>query len=161
MAPLWFALALLAAQNPQVWIFVRTDCPIANRYAPTIERLYQMYGKQGVDFLLVYPEPGATAPSVEQHRKAYGLTAPYALDPKQERVRKAQIQVTPEVAVYSREGRLVYRGRIDDRQASLGAARQSVSRRDLAEVLDAILAGQTPAFRETKAFGCAIEAAPR
>ncbi len=161
MALSWLALALLAAQNPQVWIFVRTDCPIANRYAPTIERLFQMYGKQGVDFLLVYPESGATAPSVEQHRKAYGLTAPYALDPKQERVRKAQIQVTPEVAVYSREGRLVYRGRIDDRQASLGVARQSVSRRDLAEVLDAILAGQTPAFRETKAFGCAVEAAPR
>lgn len=161
MAPLWFALALLAAQNPQVWIFVRTDCPIANRYAPTIERLTQMYGKMGVDFLLVYPEPGATATSVEQHRKAYGLTAPYALDPKQERVRKAGIQVTPEVAVYSREGRLLYRGRIDDRQASLGVARSSVSRHDLAEILDAIVAGRTPAFRETKAFGCAIEAAAR
>lgn len=159
----WFlwqlVLAAAAAATPEVWIFVRTDCPIANRYAPEIERLYTRYSASGISFLLVYPEPGATVEAVERHRRDYGWSAiPYVIDAKHERVRKARIQVTPETAVYAGDGRLIYRGRIDDRQASLGVARRTgPTRRDLAEVLDAVAAGRPPAFRETKSFGCAIE----
>ena len=41
-----------------VLLFIRTDCPISNRYAPDLERLYERFAPQGVEFRLVYPEPG-------------------------------------------------------------------------------------------------------
>src|SRR5215472_4269555 len=37
-----------------ILIFVRTDCPISNRYAPTIQRLSAQYAGKAA-FWLVYP----------------------------------------------------------------------------------------------------------
>ena len=41
-----------------VLIFTRTDCPISNRYAPEVRRLYERFHDRGVRFWLVYPDPG-------------------------------------------------------------------------------------------------------
>ena len=41
----------------RVFVFVRTDCPISNRYAPEIKRLHERYRDQGVAFDLVYVDP--------------------------------------------------------------------------------------------------------
>src|SRR5262245_50952697 len=50
-----------------VLLFVRSDCPISNRYAPEIQRLYQRYSSRGFEFRLVYPEPGLTRSAMEKH----------------------------------------------------------------------------------------------
>src|SRR5262249_31548291 len=50
-----------------VFIFVRTDCPISNRYAPEIERLHQKYKMRGVAFWLVFPETDATSEEISSH----------------------------------------------------------------------------------------------
>jgi hypothetical protein len=149
--------ALVAAA--EVWIFTRTDCPIANRYAPTIEKLYATYAAKGVDFKLIYTEPGATAQSIEKHRAEYHLTARYEIDANHARVKQAGIQVTPEVAVFSQQGKLIYRGRIDDRQAALNVKRRGPVKQDLVEILDLLLSSgnDEPPFHSTRAFGCAIE----
>src|SRR5438445_13603969 len=54
-------------QRVAVLLFVRTDCPISNRYAPEIQRIEQRFHKPGVTFRLVYPEAGATEESIERH----------------------------------------------------------------------------------------------
>src|SRR4029077_12954993 len=38
-----------------VMLFVRTDCPISNRYAPTIQRLSEKF-RGRTNFWLVYPD---------------------------------------------------------------------------------------------------------
>ena len=38
-------------------IFIRTDCPISNCYAPEIRRVKEVFGPRKVHFWLVYPEP--------------------------------------------------------------------------------------------------------
>ena len=65
--------------------------------------------------------------------------------------------VTPEAAVWAEGSGLVYRGRIDDLYVDFGKQRVEPSQRDLREVLDAILSGEIPPFRSTKAIGCYIE----
>src|SRR5260370_318044 len=42
---------LAASGKPVVLVFVRTDCPISNRYAPLIQRISSQYGAK-VDFWL-------------------------------------------------------------------------------------------------------------
>ncbi len=141
------ALVLLLLTT-DVWIFVRTDCPISNRYAPTIARLQTEF--PAARFTLVYPE---TVRSVEEHKREYGLDAmPAVIDHRLERVRKAGVRVTPEAAVFNDDGKLVYRGRIDDRQQNLRVAR-SPQKQDLREALL-----HPPAtLVSTRAIGCAIE----
>ena len=53
-------------------------------------------------------------------------------------------------------GRVVYRGRIDDRHVDLGVDRPSATTRDLADALSAVVAGTPVKQPTTKAVGCYI-----
>jgi AhpC/TSA family len=139
-----------------VLLFVRSDCPISNRYAPELQRLYQRYSSLGVEFHLLYPEPGLTPSGVEKHRKEYGLTIPALLDTDHKYVDRAQVHVTPEAAVFVNR-RLVYQGRIDDRFVDVGKSRPEATRHDLEEVITAVATGKSVQRRQTKAVGCAVE----
>jgi len=77
-------------------------------------------------------------------------------DPTHALVRIAHSQVTPEAAVFSRSGTLVYHGRIDDRFVSLGKERPAPTKRDLETALTATLEGKPVNPPTTQAFGCYI-----
>jgi hypothetical protein len=139
-----------------VLLFVRSDCPISNRYAPEIEHLYSRYSAAKVDFRLVYTEAGLTAAAMAHHRREYGYEIPGVLDPTHQFVKRAGVHSTPEAAVFT-AGQLVYRGRIDDRFVDFGKMRAAPEHHDLDDVLSSVVAGKIPAFRETRAIGCAIE----
>jgi len=143
-------------ERAAVLLFVRTDCPISNRYAPELQRIYRKHSPQGVEFHLVYPELGLSAAAMEKHRKEYGFTIPALLDTDHTMVTRAHARVTPEAAVFV-QGQLIYRGRIDDRYTDIGKARPEAAHHDLEEVLAAVAAGKSIRRRETKAVGCAIE----
>ena len=157
MAAAWaLGMALLgAAPRPSVLVFVRTDCPISNRYAPELKRLYAAY-RGRTDFRLVYVEPGLSAEQMQHHRAEFALDMPAVLDTDRSYVRKAGVTVTPEAAVFV-DGKLVYRGRIDDRFVSFGTMRPAPLHHDLEEAITAALAGKAPPAAFTKAIGCAIE----
>jgi hypothetical protein len=153
---LLIAASLRAAERkPLVLIFTRTDCPIANRYAPELQRLFNSYSSR-VDFRLIYIEPGITAENMQKHRSEFGLGMPASIDADRKYVRLGRATVTPEAAVFV-EDKLVYRGRIDDRYVSFGVVRREPQHHDLADVLAEVAAGKVPQFRATKAIGCAIE----
>lgn len=139
-----------------VLVFVSTDCPISNRYAPELRRLYERFAPQGVTFRLVYPtveEPPAT---IREHLREYRLPIAALRDPGHALVARAKVTVTPESAVFTRGGELAYHGRIDDRQVDFGEARLEPTRRDLEAAIEAVLAGKTPIDAEGPAIGCAI-----
>jgi peroxiredoxin len=149
--------AVPATDQVVVLLFTRTDCPISNRYAPEVRRLHDEYAKRGVKFWLVYPDKSETLGKMEQHRAEYGYPMEALHDPKHEWVKRAKATITPEAAIFVRERsqwKLVYHGRIDDRYVDYGKARAEPSRRDLAEVLDAVLAGRPAPFAYAKAIGC-------
>jgi Tfp pilus assembly protein PilF len=139
-----------------VLLFTRSDCPISNRYAPEVERLYERFGSRGFDFWLVYVDPSEPEDSIRKHVREFGYKFDVLLDRRHELVKAAQVSVTPEVAVYS-GGRLLYRGRIDDRYVGFGKSRQTASEHDLEDVLEAIASGRPLQPRTTHAVGCFIE----
>src|SRR5256885_2639215 len=63
---------LAASGKPVVLIFVRTDCPISNRYAPLIQRISSQYGVK-VALWLVFPSkqssPAENHPPQADHRR--------------------------------------------------------------------------------------------
>jgi hypothetical protein len=139
----------------QVLIYLRSDCPISNRFAPEIQRLSGEFATKGVQFWLVYPERSDTAANIANNVKEYGYQLPVLRDSDRALVQRGHATITPEAAVFS-HGELVYRGRIDDRVAAFGKVRQSPTTHELEDAVNAALLGKKPAVTEAPAVGCYI-----
>lgn len=139
-----------------VFLFVRSDCPIANRYAPEMRRLHEAFSPRGVRFWFVYLDPQEKPESIQRHAEDFQVPGEILRDSGHDLVRLTGARVTPEAAVFDAAGRLVYRGRIDDRYTDFGKARAKPNRRDLKLALEAVLNGEKVAEPETQAVGCFI-----
>ncbi len=147
-------LAPAAGRVATVLVFTTTDCPISNRYAPEIQRLAARFEKRGIGFTLVYPVSTDTPPVIREHLKKFGYAVPVVRDTAQELVKHTGVQVTPEVAVVGAGGRVLYKGRIDDRYVEFGRDRPEPTERNLERALESIVDGRPVAVRETRAVGC-------
>jgi peroxiredoxin len=145
--------AALALQLTTVLVFTTTDCPISNRYAPEIRRLATKFG--AVKFVMVYPVASDTPELIDAHRKKFAYSIDFLRDDKHELLKKTGVTVTPEVAVM-KDGRMLYRGRIDDRYVDFGKDRPQPTVRDLERSLNAIIAGRPVPVAETRAVGCIL-----
>jgi hypothetical protein len=139
-----------------VVLFTRTDCPIANRYAPDIRRLYEQYHPRGVNFFQIYVDPHETADAIRQHLRDYRYPCPGLRDPEHTLVAFCHATATPEAVVFGKDRVVTYQGRIDDRYVDLGRPRDESSTHDLADAIDATVAGRPVAVPRTKAVGCLI-----
>ena len=139
-----------------VFLFASVDCPVSNRYAPVIKSLNDTFVPKGVQFWLVYPNPFDTPALIQQHRKAYSYPMGALLDPDHALAKLAKATATPEAAVFDRQGRELYHGRIDDRNVDIGKERPSPTQHDLNDALMATLAGKPVAHAETQPVGCFI-----
>jgi hypothetical protein len=139
-----------------VLIFVSVDCPISNKYAPEIQRLKGVFEKQNVMFWMVYPEADTLVAEIKEHVREFGLGDRILRDPSHFLVKKARATVTPEAAIFDRNRRLVYFGRIDNRFVALGQARTEATYRDLEQNLNLLLQGKPIPQKQTKAIGCHI-----
>jgi hypothetical protein len=138
----------------RVLLFVRTDCPITNRYAPELKRIAAEFQEQSVEFWLIYPDKTETPEAIERHRSEYQLPGTPVRDPEQTLEKRAQATVSPQAAVFDHAGRLLYSGRIDNRYISFGQSRPEPSTHDLELAIRAVLTGKTVAQPRTKAIGC-------
>jgi hypothetical protein len=144
-----------AGVKATVLLFVTTDCPISNRYAPEVTRLFKAFASKGVVFWLIYPNPAETPKAIHDHLVSFGYPMPALRDPGHALATFVHATITPEAVVVAGE-RVVYRGRIDDRYVELGIQRPAPTRRDLEDALTALLAGKPVQHPTTQAVGCVI-----
>lgn len=152
--------ALPEERKGTVWIFTAVDCPIANGYAPELNRLREEFAVQGIQFYLVYPEPTLSESEIETHLSDYSLKFDFHHDKNHERVSASGASVTPEAVVYDSNRTIVYRGLIDNRYSEYGDRRNSATETYLRDVLGKLIAGERVKFSETKPIGCFIETQP-
>jgi thiol-disulfide isomerase/thioredoxin len=145
----------MADAKALVFLFTATDCPISNRYAPEVQRLYRAYGGRGVKFVLVYPNPADTPELIREHARSFGYPAEALRDPKQALAKLSKVTIAPEAAVFL-NGRLMYHGRIDDRFVDFGLDRPQPTVHDLDDAIAAVLAGKPVPHPVTQAVGCYI-----
>jgi hypothetical protein len=138
-----------------VLIFVRTDCPVSNRYAPTIQQL-SVLNTEKAAFFLVYPSRKETSETIRKHDRDFGYTLAALHDPQHILVKQSQAQVTPEAAVFDAHRRLVYHGRIDNLYEDFGHARKTATTHELADAIAAAIAGKMLTRNATPAVGCYI-----
>ena len=144
---------IVARGKVVVLIFVRADCPIANRYAPEIQRLRDAHVANAA-FWMVYPDKKETAEVIREHQREFRLTLPVLRDADRRLTKRAEVSITPEAAVFDAKGRLVYHGRIDNWFEDIGRARPAATTHELADAIAAAVSGHPQTLPNAPAIGC-------
>jgi hypothetical protein len=137
-----------------VLVFVREDCPISGRYAPTIQRISSAHEKDG-HFYLVFPDRSESPANIRKYLHEFRYAIPALRDPQHALVKQAHARITPEAAVFA-GGSLVYHGRIDNLYASFGHPRSAPTTHELEDAIQAALTGRPPVNKQVDGIGCYI-----
>ncbi|MFL6446024.1 MAG: redoxin domain-containing protein [Candidatus Sulfotelmatobacter sp.] len=144
-----------ASGKPVVLVFLRRDCPVSGRYAPTIQKISREYAARA-SFWLVYPDRTDNSQEIRKSVADYGYTLPVLRDPDHALVKLSRVQITPEVAVFDRDRQLIYDGRIDDWYIDLSRARPAPTTHELRDAISAARARTKLAQKEVRGVGCYI-----
>lgn len=147
--------------NGFVFIFTLTDCPIANSYSPEISRISKEYREKGFDLYLIQTNPNLKIEDAKKHQKEYSLDIEVLLDPHHKLVSVCKAENVPEVIVLSPEKKILYKGRINDRNTAYGKRRRQPSRHDLRLALESIFNKTPVEISRTKVIGCYIPPLPK
>jgi hypothetical protein len=139
-------------------IFLGTQCPISNRSIPTLNQLAASHASDPVYFLILVSDPTVSRKDVLSYRSEYKIAPPILFDASGDLAQQLKPTHTPEAFVLDSTGAIRYRGRIDDTFAALGKVNQAPKSHDLADAIDAVLAGKTIAAEKTEPVGCPFEA---
>jgi peroxiredoxin len=155
-----YPLRQLAGPKATVVFFAGSECPVAQAYEQRLSQLAPELEARGVKLLAVSSNDGDTLDTLRAHRAAAKLPYPLYLDEGGRLAETVGAVVTSEVALLDPEGRAVYQGRIDD-QVSLAGRRASARQHELADAVDALLAGRPVAVPRTRAAGCYLARRPK
>jgi peroxiredoxin len=152
------ALSDFADAEALVVIFTCNHCPYARAVEDRLVELQRDYRDRGVRLVAVNPNDAVAYPSdsleaMVERAADKGFNFPYLRDESQAVARAYGAVCTPDIFVFDGDRKLVYNGRFDDNWKDPAA----VSRHDLREVLDALLAGRDPGFEPVPSMGCSIK----
>lgn len=138
-----------------VLIFVRTDCPISNRYAPLLQEMSAKYGREAA-FWLVFPDKNESSESIRSYLQEFNYKLPALRDPEHALVKRSGAKVTPEAAVFNLKRDLIYHGRIDNLYRDFGKARRTATTHELADAIEAASHGVAAPLAAAEGIGCFI-----
>jgi peroxiredoxin len=141
-----------------VLVFLGTDCPVGNLYAPRLAELAHQFQDRGVVFLGVNANAGETAAQVAEHARAHGIDFPVLKDPGNRVADQLLVERTCETLVLDGQARLRYRGAIDD-QYGVGTRKDAPATHYVRDALEAVLAGRTVQVAATPVAGCLLDRA--
>jgi thiol-disulfide isomerase/thioredoxin len=138
-----------------VVLFLGTECPVNNAYAPTLAALHETYAPKGVVFVAVNSNQQDDAAAVAKHAREYGIPFPVLKDEGAAVADRFHAERTPEAVLLDGSLTARYRGRIDD-QIGKGVKRAKATRQDLVEAINEVLAGKEVTRPFTEVAGCPI-----
>ena len=120
--------------------------------------LQNEFSDRGVQLVGINPNDTTRYPddSMENMKiiaKEKKISFPYLIDPSQKTAKKYDAVCTPDLYVYGKERKLLYRGRIDDNWEHP----EKVTTQDLKLALENILVGQLVANEQIPSMGCSIK----
>jgi hypothetical protein len=139
-------------QKPQVLFFVYSDCPIARRYTPEMNRIANEFGKD-FEFRMVYCDPKTAA--LKKHHQEFKYAFGYSLDSGLVLAKKHGVKAVPTAVVLDKSGRRQYRGRIDDSYTPAYRWKKPQVF-DLRKALNSVKFGKSVETRETVVVGCLL-----
>ncbi len=137
-----------AVTKPTAYIVTSTTCPYCAVYTDRLKDLEKTYMAKGVDIVYVYSVRDQTEADKTAHYKTNGFTGGLIVETDAAFAKNLDVHKTPTVILTDAKGTIVYRGRIDD-----NAKPEKVTAHELADAIDATLAGKAVAVATTDPFG--------
>jgi mono/diheme cytochrome c family protein len=143
-----------------VVVFLGTECPVSNAYAPTLGALSREYGPKGVLLIGINSNRQDDGAAVARHAREHRLPFAVLKDEGSVLADRFAARRTPEAFVLDGTRTVRYRGRIDN-QYDKGVQRTRPTSRDLADALNAILEDREVVHKATEPAGCFIGRKPK
>jgi len=162
-----WSLRDFASSPVLVLVFTCNHCPTAQAYEGRLKQLADDYRSRGVALVAIspnspaavrldelgYTDVGDDLEDMKIRARDARFNFPYLFDGDSEAVSKQYgPTATPHVFIFDAARTLQYVGRIDDSERE-----DRIQVRDARNAIDALLAGKTPAVRETRVFGCSTK----
>jgi len=141
-----------------VVMFICNHCPYVMAVENRIIQLRREFEDKSVQFVGIcandpsdYPDDSFDNLKERWTQKQYAF--PYLHDLEQTVAREFGAVCTPEFYVYGPDRKLTYHGRLDDNWQQA----DQVTRREMKEAIDSLLAGRKPDAKQTPSMGCSIK----
>jgi len=151
-----YSLTSFADRRLLVLVFSCNGCPTVKAAEDRLIAIQHTYQEGGVQLLAInsnnhYLSPADSYPEMVARAEAKAFNFPYLQDEQGMVARSYGAARTPHAFLLDEERRVRYRGRIQDSRDPA-----KVTRRDLENALDDLLAGRVVLVAETEPLGCAI-----
>jgi peroxiredoxin len=143
-----------------VIIFLEVDCPISQKYIPTLNAVYRRFEDRSVKIHAVIPGK-IKKKDIARFKEEYGIPFNVTADRRHALTKALSAQATPEVFVLDSQLKVNYRGAIDNWFYELGGYRKEATEAYLLDAVEALLVNKEPKIKRTKALGCSIQASGR
>lgn len=144
-------LSSLVQQGPVVFVFLSTECPVAQRYAMRLKRMHTEFANKHVTFVGVYSNENDSVEDVKAYLAKAEYLFPIVKDKDGSLARHIGATMTPQAHLIDTSGVLRYRGSIDDNRYET-----RIKHHYLKDALVAIVSGKPVPVEETAAFGCTV-----
>jgi peroxiredoxin len=143
--------------------FICNHCPYVKHIRTQFAAFAKEYQARGVGVVAIssndvenYPDDAPD--KMAEEIKSAGYTFPYLYDESQQVAKDYRAACTPDLYVFDKGQRLVYRGQFDDSRPKNG---RPVTGADLRKAVDALLAGHEVDANQRPSIGCNIKWKPR
>jgi peroxiredoxin len=140
-------------------LFICNHCPYVKHIRAGLAQLARDYLPRGVAIVGInsndvanYPEDSPA--KMKEEVKSAGYSFPYLYDETQAAAKAYRAACTPDIYLFDKNRRLVYRGQFDDSRPGNGIP---VTGKDLRAALDAALAGKAVSTNQKASIGCNIK----
>lgn len=145
--------------RPLLIVFTCNHCPYVKHIRAGLAQLARDYIPRGVAVVGInsndvknYPDDSPA--KMAEEVKSAGYIFPYLFDETQNVAKAYDAACTPDIFLFDKEHKLVYRGQFDDSRPGNNIP---VTGKDLRAALDALLAGKAISANQKPSMGCNIK----
>jgi peroxiredoxin len=145
-------------QNSLLVMFICTHCPFVKHIEKGLAQLGADYaGKLGIVAISSNDAenfPDDSPAGLKRQAQTFGFKFPYLYDESQQVAHAYKAACTPDIYLFDKDFKLVYRGQFDGSRPSNGVP---VTGDDLRAAMDAVLRGEEPDADQRASIGCNIK----
>lgn len=151
-----------AGDKATLVMFICNHCPFVIHVMDELTRLGRDYLEKGVGIVAInsndtenYPQDGPG--EMKKLAEREGWNFPFLFDAAQDVAKEFKAACTPDLFLFDSEGKLAYRGQLDDSRPGSSAP---VTGEDLRRAVDSLLAGRPAPAEQKPSIGCNIKWKP-
>ncbi len=153
------SLQELKGDQATVVMFICNHCPFVKHVNKELVRLANDYSPKGVSFIAINSNdvenyPDDSPENMKRTAEELGYPFPYLYDETQDVARAYSAACTPDLSIFDKDLKCVYRGQLDDSRPGNDIP---PSGKDIRAALDNILAGEPVSADQRSSIGCNIK----